>query len=88
MQQPGINQFNGTLRRLGVRGKELSGRSLQEVYGSPLPPRENAAARLAVFRGRVPAGGGEAGKNEEHFETPVAHRPRPLATAAAAKPDK
>ena len=56
LEQPGINQFLGALRQLGVHGKELSGRAVQEAYGSPLPPKGNAAARLAAIRGRVPAG--------------------------------
>ena len=56
LEQPGINQFLGALRQLGVHFKELSGRAVQEAYGSPLPPKGNAAARLAAIRGRVPAG--------------------------------
>ena len=93
LEQPGINQFLGALRQLGVHGKELSGRAVQEAYGSPLPPKGiAAAARLAVFRGRVPAGGGDDDDDEdeqglqadeEPFVTPVAQRPRPLASAAA-----
>ena len=53
------------------------------------PPRGDAAARLAAFRGRVPAGGGEDDGDEQgeedvdRFVTPVAQRPRPLAAAAA-----
>ena len=93
LEQPGINKFLGALRQLGVHGKELSGRAVQEAYGSPLPPKGNAAAaaRLAAFRGRVPAGvdddddeyeqGPQA--DEEPFVTPVSQRPRTLAAAAA-----
>ena len=92
LEQPGINQFLGALRQLGVHGKELSCRAVQEAYGSPLPPKVNAtAARLAAFRGRVSAGGDgddeyEQGPqaDEEPYVTPIAQRPRPLAAAAAA----
>ena len=95
LAQPGINQFLGALRQIGVHGKELSGRAVQAAYGSPLPPRENAAARLAAFRGRVPAGGVEDaggddqgdGDNDDdavRFVTPVAQQPRPPSLSAAA----
>ena len=93
MEQPGIKQFLLALRQIGVRNKELSGRVVQKVYGSPLPPRGDAAARLAPFRGRVPAGAGADEEEKEgpnpdeeadRFVTPVAHRPRPVADAAAA----
>ena len=91
MEKPGINQFLGALCQIGVHVKELSGRLVREAYGSPLPLRENAAARSAAFRGRVPAGvggdddDGESPKpDEELFVTPVGQRPRYLAAVAAA----
>ena len=70
-----------------MHGKKLSGRAVHAVYDSPVPPRWDAAARLATFRGRVPAGAGGDGKEQgdedvDRFVTPVAQRPRPLATAA------
>ena len=89
MEQPGINQFLGALRQIGVHGKELSGRAVHAVYGSPMPPRVDASARLAAFRGRVVAGAngdddGDEQRDEDvdRFVTPVAQRPRPLAAAA------
>ena len=88
LEQPGINQFLGALHQIEVHGKELSGRAVQAIYGSPLPPRENAAARLAAFRGRVPAGGIDQGDGDnddaDRFVTPVAQRPRPPPLSAAA----
>ena len=33
LKQPGINQFLGALRQIGVHGKDLSGRAVQAVYG-------------------------------------------------------
>ena len=100
LEQPGIIQFLGALRQIGVHSKELSSRAVQEVYGSPLPPNGNAAARLTAFRGRVPAGPGGGGDNDDgeeeerpkwdddadRFVTPVVQRQRPLAAAAAASP--
>ena len=92
LEQPGINQFLGAQRLIGVHIKELSGRAVQAVYGSPLPPRGDAAARLAAFRGRVRAGGGDDGvdnqgdKDDDRFVTPVAQRPRPFAAATTAAP--
>ena len=34
MEQPGVNQFLGALRQIGVQDKELRGRVVQEAYGS------------------------------------------------------
>ena len=84
MAQTGINQFLGALRQIGVHDKELSGRAVEDVYGSPLPPSGDAAARLATFRGRVSAGGGDDEQrddNSDRLVTPIAHRPRHLAAA-------
>ena len=89
LEKPGINQFLGALQQIGVYCKELSGRAVQAVYGSLLPPRVDAAARLAEFRGRVRAGVGDddgdhqGDEDGDRFVTPVAQRQRPLAAAAA-----
>ena len=85
LQQPGINQFLGALRQIGVHSKELSGRAVQDVFGSPLPPRGDAAARLAAFRGRVPTDvpSSEREEEAERFVTHVALRPLLPPPAAA-----
>jgi len=76
---PGIAQFLGALRQIGVKSTELSGIKLQELYRGA-PPKGAPRARLATLRGQQQGIEEEAEDEEDDsadmsFTTPQARRP-------------
>ena len=84
---PGIAQFLGALRQMGVRSNELSGNEVKEIYKGT-KPHGGIQSRLAALRGNEQVGTEEALGEDKFFNldegayaTPKEHRPQPSTSA-------
>ena len=84
---PGIAQFIGALRQMGVRSSELSGSELKEMYKGT-KPHGGIQSRLAALRGNEQVGTEEAVGEDKFFDpfeaayaSPKEHRPQPQYSA-------
>ena len=81
---PGIGQFLGALRQMGVKTNELSGYEVKEMYKCT-KLHGDIKSRLATLRGNEQVGREEASGEDKYFDpfdvqyaTPKEHRPSPL----------